>query len=122
MYGIAVHIVPMHTILTTRIFERQAKEAKVSDVEMVEIEAIIANDPRAGNVIEGTGGARKLRIAKRGGGKSGGYRTIHYYAGDDVPVFLLGVFGKSDKANLSKKEKNQLAQILPQLADAYRIK
>ena len=56
------------------------------------MEAIVntlADNPVAGDLMARTGGARKLRHAGRGGGKSGGYRTIHYFGGDDVPIFLL---------------------------------
>ena len=70
--------------------------------------------------MQGTGGARKLRHAGRSQGKSGGYRTIHYYGGDDVPVFLLSIYDKGTTANLTGAEKNELANILPKLADAYR--
>ena len=76
--------------------------------------------PLAGTLIAGTGGARKLRHAGRGKGKSGGYRTIHYFGGEDVPVFLLSVYGKGTKADLSQAERNELARTLPRLADAYR--
>ncbi|MCY4140088.1 MAG: hypothetical protein OXF56_17700 [Rhodobacteraceae bacterium] len=54
------------------------------------------------------------------GGKSGGYRTIHYFGGDDVPVFLLSVYAKGTKVNLSRAERNELAKVLPAVADAYR--
>jgi hypothetical protein len=80
----------------------------------------IAADPLGGDLLVGTGGARKVRHAGRGKGKSGGHRTIHYFGGDDVPVFLLAVFGKGDKANLTKAERNSLAAILPQIAATYR--
>jgi mRNA-degrading endonuclease RelE of RelBE toxin-antitoxin system len=43
----------------------------------------------AGDTIEGTGGARKVRFAGCGQGKRGGYRVISYFDGDDVLVFLL---------------------------------
>ncbi len=69
----------------------------------------IAADPLAGELIPGTGGARKLRFARRGAGKSGGYRTVHYFAGLDVPIFLLAVYGKGEKANLTQAERNALA-------------
>ncbi len=68
----------------------------------------------------GTGGARKLRHAGRGEGKSGGYRTIHYFGGDDVPIFLLALIDKGKRANLSQAERNDLARTLPKIADAYR--
>lgn len=80
----------------------------------------IAADPLAGDLIVGSGGARKLRHRRTGGGKSGGYRTIHYFGGDDVPVFLLSIFDKGEKANLTERERNELAAILPRLAHAYR--
>lgn len=61
-----------------------------------------------------------MRFAGRGKGKSGGYRTLHYFAAADVPVFLLDVYGKGDKANLTKGERNALAKLTGLLADAYR--
>ena len=67
-----------------------------------------------------TGGARKLRHARAGQGKSGGFRTIHYFGGLDVPVFALAIYGKNEKGNLSQAERNQLARILPKLAEAYK--
>ena len=86
----------------------------------MEIVSSIADDPLAGDLMAGTGGARKLRHAGRGKGKSGGYRTIHYYGGGDIPVFLLAIYGKGEKANLTKTERNGLAKVLPQLAEIYR--
>ena len=50
--------------------------------------AWIAANPAAGDVIEGTGGARKVWFAGKGKGKSGGYRVITFFSGTDVPVFL----------------------------------
>jgi hypothetical protein len=62
--------------------------------------------------MEGTGGCRKLRFAGKGKGKSGGYRTIHYFGGDDVPVLLLALINKGEVANLSKAERNELRGML----------
>ena len=75
---------------------------------------------RAGFVIPGTGGARKIRFSGRGKGKSGGYRVITFYAGADVPVFLLNVFVKGEKVDLSQAECNELCKELAELADDYR--
>jgi hypothetical protein len=87
--------------------------------EMALVVEVVAMNPQAGDLIVGTGGCRKLRVAKQGGGKSGGYRVITYYGGDDVPVFLLTVFGKNEKANLSHAERNGLARLSGVLADEY---
>ncbi|MFY9293526.1 MAG: type II toxin-antitoxin system RelE/ParE family toxin [Methylorubrum rhodinum] len=61
-----------------------------------------------------------MRFAGKGKGKSGGYRTIHYYGGGDIPVFLLALIDKGERDNLSKAERNALAVELSQLADDYR--
>jgi hypothetical protein len=55
----------------------------------------------AGDEIPGTGGCRKLRVAGRGKGKSCGYRTITFYSGESMPVFLLTVFSKGERSDLS---------------------
>jgi hypothetical protein len=71
----------------------------------------LAENPEAGDVMKETGGCRKVRIAKDGEGKSGGYRVITWFGGGDIPVFLLSVFTKRQKANLSNKERNALAKL-----------
>lgn len=109
-------------MLATPTFESDAKRAGLTDEELQNIAAVIAADPLGGDLIPGTGGARKMRFARPGTGKSGGYRTIHYFGGDDVPVFLLAIYGKGEKANLSKAERNELAGILPTIAASYRAR
>jgi hypothetical protein len=46
--------------------------------------------------------------------------VVTYFGGDDIPVFLLGLFSKSEKSNLSKAERNELRQELEGLAADYR--
>lgn len=109
----------MHTVIWTAAFSTQARRHGLSEEEMESIVNTLAEDPLAGDIMPGTGGARKLRHPGRGRGKSGGYRTVHYFGGDDVPVFLLAVYGKGAKANLTEAERNGLARLLPKIADAY---
>jgi hypothetical protein len=45
---------------------------------------------------------------------------VTFYAGDDIPVFLLSIFSKGEKTNLSQAERNELKQILGSVAEAYR--
>jgi hypothetical protein len=71
-------------------------------------------------LMEGTGGCRKLRFAGKGKGKRGGFRTVHYYGGDDVPVLLLALIDKGEDENLSKAERNELRIELAGYADDYR--
>ncbi len=112
----------MHGVILTKTFENDAKDAGLTDDEILEIASTIAADPLVGDLMVGTGGARKLRHRGRGKGKSGGFRTVHYFAGADVPVFLLAIFGKGDRDNLTKAERNRLAGTLTKLADAYRTR
>ena len=80
----------------------------------------LAANPKAGDVIKGTGGARKVRFAMPGKGKRGGYRTIHYYGGDDIPVFILAALSKSDRADISQAERNAMQKKAATLVDGYR--
>ena len=110
----------MQAVIQTPTFLAQAKRCGLSDDELQEIIAMIAADPEAGSIMAGTGGARKLRHAREGQGKSGGFRTIHYFGGGDIPVFALAIYGKNEMDNLSKAGRNELARVLPTLANAYR--
>jgi hypothetical protein len=110
----------MHAVVETHSFRRAANAAGVSEVERLAIIDLLAADPKAGDLMEGTGRARKLRFAAKGKGKSGGYRIITFFAAQDVPVFLLDIFAKGEKVNLSKAERNELKGILGRLADEWR--
>lgn len=112
----------MQTVIEAPEFLRRAKECGVTDEERAEIVDFIAANPMAGDEISGAGGARKVRFAGKGRGKSGGHRVITFYSGEDIPVFLITVFTKNEKADLSQKERNTLRQILPEVAKAYRTR
>ncbi len=80
----------------------------------------IARNPEAGKIIQGTGGARKLRWGRAGGGKSGGVRTIYYYHDSDVPLVLLTIYGKGTKATLSAQEKFAVSEAVGRLKSLFR--
>lgn len=77
-----------------------------------EIVNLLAARPKAGDLIRGTGGVRKLRWARRGGGKSRGVRVIYYYHSESMPLYLLTVFAKNEKADLSPSERAELAKLV----------
>ncbi|HSL80573.1 MAG TPA: type II toxin-antitoxin system RelE/ParE family toxin [Pseudolabrys sp.] len=110
----------MHTVVETSTYLRDARRVGLSDDETAEIAKLIAASPSAGDLIKGTGGARKVRMAGRGKGKSGGYRVISFYAAEDVPVFLLAIVSKGERTDLSQAERNALRKELAALADDYR--
>jgi hypothetical protein len=88
----------MHSVVETSVFIRDATRAGLSDDERADIVDLIARNPMVGDLMPGTGGARKLRVAGRGKGKSGGYRVITYYAAEDVPVLMLAVIDKGERS------------------------
>jgi hypothetical protein len=110
----------MQTVLETPFYLRKAKQEGLTEAEQVAIVDYVAAHPEAGDEIKGTGGARKLRFAGQGKGKSGGYRVITFYSGTDIPVFLLNVFAKNRKVDLTQAERNELRGVLADLAQAYR--
>jgi hypothetical protein len=109
-----------HTVVETPDYLADAKDAGVSAEERSLIVTTLANNPMAGDAIPGTGGARKLRFGAPGRGKRGGYRVITFYTGEDIPVFLVAIFAKGTKINLSQAERNELRQELGKLPDDYR--
>lgn len=80
----------------------------------------LAHNPQAGDVMEGTGGVRKLRWRRSSQGKSGGVRVIYYVYDGSMPLYLLTLFAKGDRANLSKAERNELAALVDLLAKAWK--
>ena len=79
----------------------------------------LAAHPAAGDLIEGTGGVRKLRWARDGRGKSGGVRVIYYFHSEAMPLYLLTMFAKNERANLSKAERNALAGLVGVLVQIW---
>jgi len=66
-----------------------------SDEERADIVAVVVADPECGDLIRGTGGFRKVRVARKGMGKSGGARVVYIWRDDRFPVFLIAVFPKN---------------------------
>lgn len=106
----------MHEVVETAAFIRSAHRAGMSDDERTAAIDIVSQDPTAGDLIVGSGGCRKVRVAGRGWGKSGGYRVVTYFQGGDGVVFLLWALSKGRDANLSDAQINELARAVKALA------
>jgi hypothetical protein len=104
------------TVVETRAFVRSADNAGMTEAERSALVEMLAQNPSAGDLIVGSGGCRKLRLAGRGKGKSGGYRVITFFVREDRPVYLLWTFSKGSQANLTKAQVNELAAIAKTLA------
>lgn len=108
----------MQTIVELYEFQKRAEGLLRSD-EKASIINYLASRPQSGDLMQGTGGIRKLRWSAQGRGKSGGVRVIYYYHNGKTPLFLLTVFGKGEKANISKAERNELAKLTQILLKHY---
>lgn len=112
----------MQTVTEMPEFIRCAKKLGLSEDEKAAIIDLIASDPDLGDEISGTGGIRKVRVAGKGKGKSGGFRVITFFSGPDIPAFLLYMYGKGQKANITDAEKNAYKIVTKAITDAYRSK
>ncbi len=80
----------------------------------------MATHPLRGDVLTGTGGIRKIRFSRSGKGKSGGVRVIYCYYSAERPIYLLDIFGKNEKANLTTAERNALAKGVAEIKQQFR--
>lgn len=101
-------------------FDATARRAGLSDQERAELIAFLAANPQAGDVIPGTGGLRKLRWARTGEGKRGGYRAIYYFFTDEVPIYLLAIYAKNQQVDLSAQQKRRLSELAVELKASAR--
>lgn len=98
----------MLTIVELAPFLRHVDDV-LNEKEKAElIEALARNPELSSDVIRGTGGVRKLRWKTKGQGKSGGARVIYYFHSDKIPLFLITIYAKSEKASLTQAQKNQM--------------
>jgi len=79
----------------------------------------LAARPKAGDLDEGTGGVRKLRWGRGAQGKSGGVRVIYYAHSEEMPLYLLTLFAKNERANISKAQRNELAELVDLLVQIW---
>ena len=95
-------------------------EKLLSVEERQDLISYLAEHPKSDDVMEGTGGVRKLRWRRGGQGKRGGVRVIYYFHDDLMPLYLLTLFAKGDKANLIKAERNELADLIDALVSIWK--
>jgi hypothetical protein len=106
----------LQTVVELDTFLRRAK-ALMTDEERMGIVTYLAANPEVG--VSLGGGLRKVRVQRVGGGKSGGYRTVHVFGGTHMPLFLLTVFAKNEKDNLSRAEQADLIETSKRIVAAY---
>ncbi|GLH48738.1 type II toxin-antitoxin system RelE/ParE family toxin [Pseudomonas lactis] len=93
--------------IETSVFTRRVKELIDEDAYMAFQNVLVVN-PAAGDVIEGTGGIRKIRVAAKSHGKRGGARVIYYHFASASQIVLLMIYPKNEQQDLSADERKSL--------------
>jgi mRNA-degrading endonuclease RelE of RelBE toxin-antitoxin system len=102
----------MYVVIEHHAYFKKAQKL-MTEEQMDEIVELVAKNPQIGEVIAGTGGIRKFRYAaKEGRGKSGGVRVIYLAITKKGVVHIIDVFGKNEKDNLSKADRNMMEKLV----------
>ena len=109
----------LQTVVELPEFQRRAK-AVMSDDEREAAIVWISENPEAGTSLGG--GLRKVRISRESGGKRGGFRTIYVFGGRHMPIFLVTVFAKNEKANLTAKEQAAAVELSKEIVNMWSNK
>jgi len=109
----------MQTVVETPSYLKAAEKI-FSEPEREDIVAMVAADPECGDLIQGTGGFRKVRVGRAGIGKRGGARVIYILRNEEFPIFLVAAYPKNEKENLTKKERNELAKRADEIFARFR--
>ena len=96
----------------TAPFRRCWKAMGLADADLLVLEAALLENPRLGDVIEGTGGARKMRIQLEGRGKSGGGRVIYLDVFERENLYLLFAYPKNVQENLTPDQKKAIRNMI----------
>lgn len=111
---------PLNAVAFTAAFLAQAAHEGVTETELSVLVQVLSTNPRAGDMIVGSGGCRKMRLARKGGGKSGGYRVVTFFASADRPVCCIACLAKNSRANFTDDESKAMAKFAAAIKQAGR--
>ena len=107
------------TVAETLTFQRQADDVW-SDEDREAFIDFIARNPEAGDIIRDGGGVRKVRWGRQGTGKSGGARVIYFFYNLGTPLYLLLVYAKAVRADISHDAKKTVREFAERIKQAHR--
>lgn len=93
-------------------FSQKWKELGFDDNDLRYLQNNLIDNPEVGAIIKGTGGVRKVRFAFEGRGKSGSVRVCYVYFNSYLIFFLLTVYQKKEKENLTNEEKAKIKKLV----------
>ena len=93
-------------------FDRKWKDMGLTDRELKALQEELTINPQKGDVMQGTGGLRKIRVAFEGKGKSGSARVCYVDFAVYERIYLITAYSKDEKDNLSKAERNEVKKLI----------
>ncbi|MDC7785319.1 type II toxin-antitoxin system RelE/ParE family toxin [Rhodoplanes sp. TEM] len=99
---------------------RSRADALLTTAEQNAVIDLVAYDPTCGDLVPGTGGLRKLRIGRNGTGKRGGARVVYFFHDPGMPIFLLAIYAKNEKADLSASDRREFATLTVELVRRWK--
>lgn len=100
------------TFIQTKEFSKNWDLLGFTDEDLRTLENELLNNPKAGKIIRGTGNLRKYRFALPNQGKSGSVRVCYVDFVIQETIYLITVYSKKDKDNLSKAECNNIKKMI----------
>lgn len=105
------------TFIEVPLFTKKWKELGLTDEDLRDLQNILLQNPKSGDVIQGTGGLRKIRIPMKGRGKSGGSRVIYIDIEVKDVIYFINVYTKNEKDDLTEDEKKAFKAVVKMLKE-----
>jgi hypothetical protein len=117
-YILPVSSIPI-TVVELPLFQQMAGRLW-DDAEREAFVDFISRNPEVGDVIPETGGVRKVRWQRQGTGKRGGVRVIYFYHNAQMPLFLMLIYAKAQREDMTADQKKQVRALAAALRQVYR--
>ena len=101
----------VYTVIETPVYSKKVEQI-LSEDERDAFAVYISKNPKAGVVVRGSGGVRKVRWALESGGKSGGIRVMYFNRLEKGEIWLLTLYAKSERSSIPPGELRLLKEVI----------
>ena len=105
------------TFIEVPIFSKKWHELGLTDEDLRELQNILLKNPKAGRVIQGTGGLRKIRVSMGGKGKRSDARILYVDIELKEKIYFVNVYSKNEQENLTEEEKKAFKTVIQVLKE-----
>lgn len=101
-------------------FEKKWQKMKLTDNDLKQLQLELLVNPQKGDVMQGTGGLRKIRFAFENQGKSGSARVVYVDFVEYEKIYLISAYSKNEKDNLTNAERNSIKKLIELLKNSLK--